>query len=111
MSATDIDPGNVDTWLPLSGLKPGFDANKAGRSTALAGRDLTIAFDDGRPARYDSADHSLTRSHGALFGLDESWEGTTHFTFGAYGRLLGATIYPEPYHPPIQQAAGGEGGP
>jgi hypothetical protein len=45
------------------------------------------------------ADHTAMRSHGALFGLDESGTGTEHFTFGAHGRLLGATVHPDRYDP------------
>lgn len=37
--------------------------------------------------------HSL-RSHGVLFGADEQGTGQTHFTFGAYGRVLSQTEYP-----------------
>ncbi|WP_158891015.1 MoaF C-terminal domain-containing protein [Amycolatopsis anabasis] len=41
------------------------------------------------------ADHRLFRSHGALFGLSGDGQDTTHFTFGAHGRLLSQTILPE----------------
>ncbi|GHG03748.1 MULTISPECIES: molybdenum cofactor biosynthesis F family protein [Amycolatopsis] len=37
--------------------------------------------------------HDL-RSHGALFGLDQTGQDTTHFTFGAFGRLLSTTVHP-----------------
>jgi len=39
------------------------------------------------------------RSHGVLFGLDESGETPTHFTFGAYGRLISTTVHPDEYDP------------
>jgi hypothetical protein len=45
------------------------------------------------------ADHDSMRSHGALFGLDAEGTGTGHFTFGAFRRLLGATVHPEQYDP------------
>ncbi|GAB3264253.1 molybdenum cofactor biosynthesis F family protein [Arthrobacter pigmenti] len=48
------------------------------------------------------ADHrniNAIRSHGYLFGLDESGTEKLHFTFGAYGRLLSTTIHPEQYDP------------
>ncbi|MFJ3956654.1 MoaF C-terminal domain-containing protein [Arthrobacter sp. NPDC090010] len=44
------------------------------------------------------ADHrngAAIRSHGVLFGLDESGEVPTHFTFGALGRLVSMTVHPE----------------
>ena len=40
---------DTSTWLPLDGLAPGFDANRAPHTTALAGRDITIV--DGRGTR------------------------------------------------------------
>ncbi|AHH99363.1 molybdenum cofactor biosynthesis F family protein [Kutzneria viridogrisea] len=42
----------------------------------------------------DHRDAGRMRSHGALFGLDESGQVPTHFTFGAYGQLLSTTVYP-----------------
>ncbi|NUT91746.1 MAG: molybdenum cofactor biosynthesis protein MoaF [Saccharothrix sp.] len=36
----------------------------------------------------DHRDVTRMRSHGALFGLDETGTTPTHFTFGAHGRLL-----------------------
>lgn len=50
------------------------------------------------------ADHrnaAAIRSHGVLFGLDESGEVPTHFTFGAYGRLLSQTVHPQKYDPAL----------
>ncbi|MEU5697207.1 molybdenum cofactor biosynthesis F family protein [Actinosynnema sp. NPDC020468] len=47
----------------------------------------------------DHRDVTALRSHGVLFGLDESGEKQTHFTFGAHGRLLSATVHPEEYDP------------
>ncbi|GAA2856762.1 molybdenum cofactor biosynthesis F family protein [Microbacterium arabinogalactanolyticum] len=39
----------------------------------------------------DHRDARAIRSHGVLFGLDETGEVPTHFTFGAHGRLLSMT--------------------
>lgn len=47
----------------------------------------------------DHRDLHRMRSHGVLFGLDESGEVPTHFTFGAHGRLLGTTAYPPTLDP------------
>ncbi|WP_223694992.1 molybdenum cofactor biosynthesis F family protein [Leifsonia poae] len=50
------------------------------------------------------ADHRNVRSirsHGALFGLDETGTVPTHFTFGAYGRLISTTVHPDPYDPAV----------
>ncbi|WP_033288817.1 MoaF C-terminal domain-containing protein [Amycolatopsis jejuensis] len=48
------------------------------------------------------ADHRNVRdlrSHGSLFGLGEDGKTPTHFTFGAYGRLLSNTVYSPDYDP------------
>ncbi|WP_037362053.1 molybdenum cofactor biosynthesis F family protein [Amycolatopsis orientalis] len=48
------------------------------------------------------ADHRNVRelrSHGSLFGLAEDGKTPTHFTFGAYGRLLSNTVYSPDYDP------------
>ncbi|WP_440708904.1 molybdenum cofactor biosynthesis F family protein [Herbiconiux sp. YIM B11900] len=37
-----LDPSDTSTWLPLDGLAPGFDANRAPLSRALAGRTITV---------------------------------------------------------------------
>lgn len=42
----------------------------------------------------DHRDARELRSHGALFGLDQTEQETTHFTFGAFGRLLSNTVHP-----------------
>jgi MoaF C-terminal domain/MoaF N-terminal domain len=47
----------------------------------------------------DHRDQRNIRSHGVLFGLDESGEVPTHFTFGAFGRLLSNTVHPAAYDP------------
>ncbi len=44
---TTLNPADTSTWLPLEGLAPGFDANKAPHTTALAGRDVNVAADNG----------------------------------------------------------------
>lgn len=47
----------------------------------------------------DHRDQRALRSHGVLFGLDESGNVPTHFTFGAHGRLLSNTVHPAEYDP------------
>lgn len=47
----------------------------------------------------DHRDQRSLRSHGVLFGADESGTGQTHFTFGAHGRLLSTTVHPAEYDP------------
>lgn len=47
----------------------------------------------------DHRDINAIRSHGVLFGLDASGTVPTHFTFGAYGRLLSTTVHPPEYSP------------
>ncbi|MBW4718005.1 molybdenum cofactor biosynthesis F family protein [Saccharothrix obliqua] len=47
----------------------------------------------------DHRDVRNLRSHGVLFGLDETGRTPTHFTFGANGRLLSNTVHPEQYDP------------
>lgn len=37
-----LNPADTSTWLPLEGLAPGFDANKAPHSTALSGREIAV---------------------------------------------------------------------
>ncbi|WP_163505352.1 MoaF C-terminal domain-containing protein [Fodinicola acaciae] len=48
----------------------------------------------------DHRDARRMRSHGALFGIGEDGVTPTHFTFGAYGRLLSTTVYPGHYDGP-----------
>lgn len=38
---------DTSTWLPLDGLAPGFDANKAPGTTDLTGRDINLTTADG----------------------------------------------------------------
>ncbi|NYE94745.1 hypothetical protein FHU41_000966 [Psychromicrobium silvestre] len=47
----------------------------------------------------DHRDVNNIRSHGALFGWDESGTVAVHFSFGAYGKLISVTSHPEPYEP------------
>jgi hypothetical protein len=47
----------------------------------------------------DHRDARALRSHGVLFGLDGGGERPTHFTFGAYGRLLSTTVHPAEFDP------------
>lgn len=47
----------------------------------------------------DHRDQKAIRSHGVLFGWDESGTTPTHFTFGARGRLLSNTVHPAEFDP------------
>jgi hypothetical protein len=47
----------------------------------------------------DHRDAREIRSHGVLFGLDESGAVPTHFTFGAHGRLISTTVHPAEFDP------------
>jgi hypothetical protein len=47
----------------------------------------------------DHRDTTALRSHGYLFGMDETGTHPVHFTFGAYGRLLSVTVHPDEYSP------------
>jgi hypothetical protein len=49
----------------------------------------------------DHRDIRHLRSHGVLFGLDESGRNPTHFTFGAHGRLLSNTVHPVELDPAL----------
>ncbi|WP_312179725.1 molybdenum cofactor biosynthesis F family protein [Arthrobacter sp.] len=44
---TTQNPADTSTWLPLDGLAPGFDANKAPLTGALAGRRINLTMADG----------------------------------------------------------------
>jgi len=44
---TETNLSDTSTWLPLDGLAPGFDANKAPLSHALDGRTFTVVDDRG----------------------------------------------------------------
>ncbi|QDZ14649.1 MoaF C-terminal domain-containing protein [Humibacter ginsenosidimutans] len=50
----------------------------------------------------DHRDQRSLRSHGVLFGVDETGTGQTHFTFGAFGRLLSNTVHPAEYDPALR---------
>ena len=47
----------------------------------------------------DHRDITSLRSYGALFGLDETGELPTHFTFGAVGELLSHTVHQDDLSP------------
>ncbi|AYY15325.1 molybdenum cofactor biosynthesis protein MoaF [Actinobacteria bacterium YIM 96077] len=49
----------------------------------------------------DHRDARDLRSHGVLFGLDETGKHPTYFTFGAFGRLLSVTAHPDRYDPAL----------
>lgn len=95
---------NWYTWQCLAGPEKGLadtDENSvwqirpgiyvfAWREKVIPCASVTIA---------DHRDQRSIRSHGVLFGLDESGEVPTHFTFGAYGRLLSNTVHPAEFDP------------
>ncbi|MDP5225795.1 MULTISPECIES: MoaF C-terminal domain-containing protein [Arthrobacter] len=69
-------------------IRPGINVF-AWREKVIPCASVTIA--DHRNAR-------AIRSHGVLFGLDESGLVPTHFTFGAHGRLVSLTVHPESFN-------------
>ncbi|CAN7396624.1 MULTISPECIES: molybdenum cofactor biosynthesis F family protein [Microbacterium] len=57
---TTLNPADTSTWLPLEGLAPGFDANKAPHSTALSGREITVVDARGTRIVHRFADAAVT---------------------------------------------------
>ncbi|MFJ4044608.1 molybdenum cofactor biosynthesis F family protein [Microbacterium sp. NPDC089987] len=57
---TTLNPADTSTWLPLEGLAPGFDANKAPHSTALSGREITVVDDRGTRITHRFDDTTVT---------------------------------------------------
>lgn len=53
MTTAGTNSEDTSTWLPLDGLEPGFDANRAPHSQALAGRTLTVRLQDGSRIRHE----------------------------------------------------------
>lgn len=49
----------------------------------------------------DHRDLANLRSHGYLFGLDETGTNTVHFTFGAFGSVLNEAEYPADLNPAL----------
>ena len=72
---TTVNPADTSTWLPLEGLAPGFDANKAAHSTALSGREITVL--DGRGTRivHRFADTTVTWDY--MPGAEDPTEAAT----------------------------------
>lgn len=64
------DITDISTWLPLDGLVPGFDANKAPHSRDLAGREIVTIDADGHRCTYAFDDHSLEWTDGTASGTD-----------------------------------------
>ncbi len=92
------------SWQCLAGPEQGLadtDENSAWRIRpgiyVFAWREKVIPC--GSVTIADHRDQKALRSHGYLFGLDESGSGTTHFTFGAHGRLISTTLHPAQYDP------------
>lgn len=67
---TTLNPADTSTWLPLEGLAPGFDANKAPHTTALSGRQITVIDDRGTRITHRFADTTVTWNYEP--GADDS---------------------------------------
>lgn len=94
------------TWQCLAGPEQGLadtDENTVWRIRpgiyVFAWREKVIPC--GSVTIADHRDAKALRSHGVLFGRDESGTGQSHFTFGAHGRLLSNTVHP-PQHDPAR---------
>jgi len=92
------------TWQCLAGPERGLgdtDENSVWRVRpgiyVFAWREKVISC--GSVTIADHRDQKALRSHGVLFGEDADGTGTTHFTFGAHGRLLSNTVHPAEYDP------------
>ena len=85
----EFTPGWIE-GMPVTGPAPA-------PTTALIGRRAAVTVADHRDLRD-------MRSHGVLFGLDETGQTPTHFTFGAFGRLLSNTIHPAELDPARRSA-------
>ncbi|WP_242497732.1 molybdenum cofactor biosynthesis F family protein [Microbacterium protaetiae] len=85
------DTDEQTTWR----LRPGIYVF-AWREKVIPCASVTVA---------DHRDQRSLRSHGVLFGLDEAGTSQTHFTFGAFGRLLSNTVHPAEYDPALRDAA------
>lgn len=57
---TTMNPADTSTWLPLDGLAPGFDANKAPHTTALSGREINVTAPNGTRIAHRFADDEVT---------------------------------------------------
>ena len=91
------------TWQCLAGPEQGLadtDENTVWRIRpgiyVFAWREKVIPC--GSITIADHRDQRALRSHGVLFGEAEDG-GTSHFTFGAHGRLLSNTVHPAEYDP------------
>lgn len=71
---------DTSTWLPLDGLAPGFDANKAPLSSALTGREFLVEDASGSTASYRFA------------ALTVAWANTT-VKGSAFDRRSGSDVY------------------
>lgn len=98
------------TWQCLAGPEQGLadtDENTVWRIRPgiylFAWREKVIPC--GSVTIADHRDAKSLRAHGVLFGRDEAGTGQSHFTFGAYGRLLSTTVHPAEYDParPLQR--------
>lgn len=60
---TTLNPADTSTWLPLEGLAPGFDANKAPHTTALSGQEITVVDARGTRISHRFADTTVMWDH------------------------------------------------
>ncbi len=60
---TPMNPADTSTWLPLEGLAPGFDANRAPHSTALSGRSIDLLEPDGSRIAHRFTDRRVAWEH------------------------------------------------
>jgi len=56
----NVNLSDTTAWLPLDGLAPGFDANKAPHSHALDGRTITLVDDRGTRIPHVFGDRTVT---------------------------------------------------
>ncbi|WP_341975509.1 molybdenum cofactor biosynthesis F family protein [Microbacterium sp. LTA6] len=92
------------TWQCLAGPEQGLadtDANTVWRIRpgiyVFTWREKVIPC--GSVTIADHRDQKAIRSHGVLFGWDETGTTPTHFTFGAHGRLISHTTHPVEFDP------------
>lgn len=97
---------NWYTWQCLAGPEKGLADTDANTTFKLRDGIYVFTWREkvipcGSVIVADHRDHDNLRSHGYLFGMDESGTKTVHFTFGAFGKVLGEVTYPADLDPRI----------
>lgn len=92
------------TWQCLAGPEKGLADTDANTTYKLRDDIYVFTWREkvipcGSVIVADHRDHNNLRSHGYLFGLDETGTRTVHFTFGAFGKVLGEVTYPADLDP------------